>query len=176
MIGRAGSRLNMFWRVYATFSGIFFVVWIMSTVLLHVASSEQNQPVVRVTDVRVHTPVVHPDGDVEFSVWRESLESCPGTVTFAWQRVEESSRASVISTTFPFSTPGFKSPPRLVIRRPVPDGVGPGRWRVRTGVDSRCPTRRRFDDLANFVVTVVPSGMPLDSGEKADAQPDKRAD
>lgn len=147
------NRLMRYWRIYSTMAGVFVIASALTYVVITASTGEQNDPVVIVRDFRLHTPVVPAKGEITFSLWRNSSESCPGTAVIAFSSLDVPS--TIVSVRYPYATPGYNSPPRLTITRQLPVQVTPGKWRVQTGVDSRCPTRQRYDETGNFELEVI---------------------
>lgn len=149
MFLRAASNV---WEAFKTVAGVAILAAALSSAIFYFASGEDDEPVVITSDFILHTPRVPVGGSFTFSVWRDSSESCPGVGVVSLSPVENLN--VVISQRYPLSSPGFKSPPPLTVTRQLPRNVGPGKWRVQTGVDSVCPTRKRFDQTGDFVLEV----------------------
>lgn len=145
-------KLYKAWRYYSSVTGLLSIAVLMTYSTVSILSSSGG-PVVITRDVVLHTPRVPVGGNFTFSLWRESRESCPGTIVVSYFDSAPDS-ASVVSSRFPLATPGYQSPPRLTITRPIPRQIGPGLWNVVVGVKSECPTRRRFDKTAEFTIEV----------------------
>ena len=147
------DRLRRAWQLYANVSAVAMTSAIMTALLLGSVLPSADKPVIETSNFRLITPVVRLDGEFTFQVDRKSYESCGGeaVVTF----ISKTRPVMGISGRFPFGTPGYNSPPPLTITRPVLRGVTPGRWTVETGIDSKCPTRTRYDRTGLFELEVV---------------------
>ena len=145
------------WRLYSDTSGVLLLALVLTYALFSVTTEDEDAPVVTVEKFELLTPRVPAGGSFTFRLWRKSRESCSGTGVVAFTRLDPvDGPAVVISARYPFATPGFNSPPPLVITRELPSQVTPGKWRVVTGVDSKCPTRSRYDQTSEFELEVTP--------------------
>lgn len=152
------STFCKLWRLYTTISGVILIALVLTVLVLEYSGGDENDPVIVVQKAELLTPSVKVGGSFSVRLWRKSLESCPGTVVISFTSVtsENSDANIVISARYPYSTAGYNSPPPLVITRELPAAVGPGKWLVRNGVESRCPTRTRFDQTSEFILEVTP--------------------
>lgn len=147
--------VKVVWRYYANVAGIFAIALLLTAIILETTLPDDDQPVVVIEKFDLLTPRVPVGGDVVFRTWRKSNESCPGAGVIAFtSNNKDEGPVSVISARYPLGSPGYNSPPPLTITRELPRSVGPGKWTVRTGVDSVCPTRTRFDVTGEFEIEV----------------------
>jgi hypothetical protein len=140
------------WRFYSALAGVFLAAATLTYVTIDLATPDDDKPVVITRDFKLLTPRVAVGSSFTFQVWRDSSESCSGAGVVSY--VKKDNPTTVISQRFPLGTPGYKSPPPLTITRPLPSVVTPGIWRVRTGVDSFCPTRQKYDETGDFELEV----------------------
>jgi hypothetical protein len=150
------AAIYRLWRGFSTLTGILTIAGILSGVLIWALTPERDDPVVITSQFELLTPRVPVGGNFSFRLWRESNESCPGAGVAAFVPVDPpvNGQVLVISTRYPLATPGYRSPPPLTVTRPLPPQITPGKWRVRTGVDSNCPTRSRYDQTGDFELEV----------------------
>ena len=144
------------WVVFANVTTVLVIAAALTLVVLEWALPDRDQPVVIVEDFKLLTPRVPVGGAFTFQVNRKSTESCPGAgvVAYTKKATNPNEPTVVVSTRFPLGTPGYNSPPPLTVTRPVPAAVGKGVWNVKTGVDSFCPTRTRYDPTGEFELEV----------------------
>lgn len=140
-----------FWSAYSSLAGAALIAGVVSAVIVFAFSGKG--PVIITSDVQLLTPRVPAGGIMSFSVWRQSTESCRGTAVVSFTPLGDDADA-IISVRYPLATPGFQSPPRLTVSRQLPRQVVPGKWYVRVGVESECPTRTQYDRTAEFVIEV----------------------
>ena len=148
--------LSVLWRIYSSAAGVLLAAGIITYLWFDYATPSSGSPVVIVEKFELMTPRVPVGGSFSFRVWRKSTESCPGAGVVAFTRIMEgnSGATAVVSVRYPLGTPGHNSPPPLVITREVPPLITPGKWHVRTGVDSFCPTRNQYDATGEFELEV----------------------
>lgn len=145
-------RLFMAWVLFSNVAAIAMISLGLAYGIVRYFSVEG--PVVETSDVRLHTPRVPMGGTMVYSVWRKSFESCPGTVVTTFEPLGQNTKSfDVFSARRPLSTPGYNSPPRLTLNVQIPP-LAPGKWRVRGALDSRCPERKRTDQLFEFDIEV----------------------
>lgn len=147
------TRIRAAWELYANVSAVAMTAAMMTVLLLGSLTSPAERPIIEATNFRLLTPVVQVGGQFTFQVDRKSNESCAGDAVVVFTSVD--SPTVVISGRFPLATPGYNSPPPLTITRPVLRGVTAGRWNVETGVESKCPTRQKYDVTGKFTLEVV---------------------
>lgn len=152
------ATLCKLWRLYSAASGVILFSVVLTVLVLEYFGGDDDDPVIVVEKSELLTPTVKVGGSFSVRLWRKSLESCPGTVVVSFTNVtrDTSDNSIVISARYPYSTPGYNSPPPLVITRELPAAIGPGKWLVRNGIESRCPTRVKFDQTSEFVLEVTP--------------------
>ena len=90
-------------------------------------------------------------------------ESCPGEILRTWSSADPrnlgqvlASDPAVFASKRPVAEYGVKTydDVRAVIDQPAT--ITTGLWIFETGIQSRCPTRTRYDRVARFVVEIVP--------------------
>lgn len=147
--------LQKLWVVYANVSGVLLASFVGAYVLVTVVLPGVDDPVVTIEKFELLTPKVRVGESFTFRVWRKSHESCPGTGVVAFTSMSRDKPSVVISARYPLATPGYNSPPLLTVTREMPREVYPGKWHVRTGVESQCPLRNRYDQTGEFVLEVT---------------------
>ena len=141
------------WLAFTNITTVSAIALFVSFGLVSLYSEEG--PVVETSDLQLHTPVVEVGGVLSYSLWRKSFESCPGEVVSAYFPSDQADDREVQTLRRPLSTPGFQSPPRLPINSQLPKRISPGKYKVRVGIESHCPNRKRFDIVAEFEIEVV---------------------
>jgi hypothetical protein len=115
-----------------------------------------DKPVVEEADnIRIESTRVRVGGQIEVTMDMKRNEACPGDVVLIYKLlgVESPSVVTVRRSVQENAVREFKGAHYSI---PIPAGVGPGKWRFELGVDSRCPTRQRYDPLMTANIEVIP--------------------
>ena len=146
-------------RAWRWFSGVITIVAVsFALAFALVESFAREGPVIqRIGEIDNPTFAVKRSGTLGYSIDVERLESCPADLIITLKSHPKSGPPAIITIqrpTWPTSyMPGVQ--PHVFIGLVLPESVYPGKWTYIGGVESRCPTRKRFDETARFDFEVI---------------------
>ena len=106
-------------------------------------------------------PCVHAGDPIAFVQDMRRFEVCGGDVVELFSRPPHIGPAAghaveLIQQRRPVQNPAVTVYPNVRIATETPRSLTPGRWGFSWSVDSRCPERRRVDEIASFEFEVLP--------------------
>lgn len=146
------------WRWWANGCGVMIVAILISFGLVEGFAGD-GAVLRRIGELDRPTETTKVKGPVSYGIDINRLESCPGDVIVT-MRSHPLVGDRVVVRFAPSSikpenlNPGIR--PTTRVTQFLPSEIGPGDWTYESGVQSNCPTRKRWDLLAEFNLKVLP--------------------